>query len=122
MTRAPERHGDARGIEDPAHRKREHALLVSILCVAVEQLDRLEVLREAWRLELRVDLAQIVPWEPGILVEDAGQEAAAEGAIGERRDAMLDTPGQDLRLGLPLEQVERRLIRGERRDALETLN
>src|SRR5262249_9571781 len=77
MARAPERDRNARCVEDPADREREHALLVAIVRESIEQLHCGEVLREPWRLKLRIGVAEVVALELRALVDGTAQKAAA---------------------------------------------
>jgi hypothetical protein len=64
-------------IEDPAHGQVDHSLAVTIPGELIETPDRGEILGIARRTEFRVGQSQIVALEVGILLQFAGQQAAA---------------------------------------------
>jgi len=68
------------------------------------------------RLEFGIVAAQIITAKSSIGLHAAAQQAAAQGTVGERRDAVVATIGQNILLGVAFKEIVWRLGRVQRRD------
>ena len=109
-------------VEQPAYGEGQHGLAVAVARERRELVDGLEILPEPRLLEFGVDLAQIVALERRLRRDLAGEETAAERAIGEHDEAVLLGVRQDIGLDLALEQIVGRLNGGERRLLAEAVH
>src|SRR5262249_39780477 len=82
-----------------------------------QQTDCACVLSETRRQELRVGFSQIVPFESSSLVDLARQKPTAKCPVRQGGNSVFAAPGDDVLQSFPLEEVERRLSRSERRYA-----
>ena len=94
---APQRRGDAL-IEHPANRQMDHSLVEALLGELIEPRHGSEILPEAWLLKFRIGAAKVVALEFAVQPHPSGQEAAAECAVAEGRDAVLSAIGEDVGL------------------------
>src|ERR1700730_14649322 len=92
-------------VEHPADRQIDDALAEALLREPIEPLHGSEILREARLLEFWIGAAQVVAREFAVCPHPAGEETAAQRAIAERRDLVLEAIGQDVGLDAALEQV-----------------
>ena len=109
-------------IEHPSHGEMDHSPAEAILREPVEFLDRGEVLRKSRREKFRIVLAQIVAGEAARFGHSAGQEAAAQRAIGQHRDVSRAAVGKNVLFDGAFEQVIGRLSGMQRRDLAKFLH
>jgi hypothetical protein len=99
-----------------------NTLAVVLMGELIETSDGSEILRIARRLEFRVRQTKIVALKMRVLLQLAGQQTAAQRAIGQGRKTRFPAIGQKLLLDLALEQIIGRLHNVQLGDAAKSFN
>src|SRR5258707_7951157 len=94
----------------------QNALAVGLAREGIKLLNGPQVLLQPGRLEFGIVAAQVVTAKGSIGLHAAAQQTAAQGTVGERRDAVVATIGQNTLLRLAFKEIVWRLGRVQRRD------
>jgi len=119
---SPKRYGDTRLVQHPPHGNIHHVFSVSFLRQIIQLMNRIQVLREARRLEFRIGPAEIVAGEFCVRLHRPGQEPPAERPVSESAQILFAHVGQHVAINLPLKEVIRRLDGVQLRDRHELVH